>query len=180
MKLTNALLLSIWLSSAGAAQNYKSGFPGVDHVEVVQVMTFPYAGFEGSVEFLSTMRTPKSNGKAKITRLSATTSIDAYVDDVPPANSFGADFNSYVLWLISPDGKLENAGELVLHGHRRELHTTTTWDSFGMFVSAESNCLVKAPSQVVVLVNANAVNGLVEPGQFAIVNYAPPIDQQEN
>jgi hypothetical protein len=178
MKLTSAVLLAMWLSSAGAGKNYKSGYPAVD--QVGGVMTFPYPGFEGSVEFWSTVRIPKANGKAKIRRLSETTSIDVHVDDLPPASSFGADYTTYVLWLVSPEGKLENAGELVLHGDRSELHTTTTWDWFGMFVSAEPNCLVKAPSQFVVLVNASSVNGIVERGQFALINYAPVRVPQEN
>src|SRR5215471_15572250 len=109
MKLTSALLLATWLSSAVAGQNYRSGFPNyrsgfpaVDH-EIVQVMTFSYPGFTGFVDFLSTVPTPKANGKARIIRLCPITSIDAYVDDLPPASSFGEDFCTYVLWLISPE-----------------------------------------------------------------------------
>jgi hypothetical protein len=178
MKSTTTLLLAMWLSCAVSGKNYKSGYPAVD--QVVTVMTFPYPGFEGSVEFWSTVRTPKANGKARITRLSEITSIDVQVDELPPASSFGADFRTYVFWLVSPEGKLENAGEFVLHGDSSKLHTRTTWGWFGMFVSAEPNCLVNAPSQFVVLVNAASVNGIVERGQFAIINYAPAIVAEEN
>jgi hypothetical protein len=178
MKFTNAIFLALWLSSAGLGQNFKSGSPGVDQASVV--MTFPYPGFKGSVDFWSTVRIPKANGKAKITRLSATTSIDAYVDDLPPASSFGAEFNTYVLWLISPEGKVENAGEFVLHGDKSELHATTTWDSFGMVVSAESNCHAKAPTEFVVLVNAFSVDGIVEPGQLVLIPYAGLAEAEEN
>jgi hypothetical protein len=169
MKLSTALLLAMWLSPA-AGQDYTSVSQGVDHV--FQVTTFSYPGFKGYVKLWSTPRMRKAKGKVWIARESATTTIDARVDDLPPAPSFDAALNTYVLWLISPEGKLENAGEFVLHGDGSELQTTTTLASFGMFVSAEPNCLVEAPSQFVVLVNAPTVNGIWAPGPSAIINYA--------
>jgi len=148
MKLSTALLLLMWLSPA-VSQDNKSVSQAVDHV--FQVTTFSYPGFKGFVNLWSTRRMPKAKGKVWIERESATTIIYARVDDLPPAPSFDAALNTYVLWLISPEGKLENAGEFVLHRDGSELQTTTTLASFGMFVSAEPDCSVAAPSQFVVL-----------------------------
>jgi hypothetical protein len=171
MKLSTALLLALWLGPA-ASQDNKSVSQAVDHV--FQVTTFSYPGFKGYVKLWSTQRMPKAKGKVWIARESATTTIDARVDDLPPAQSFDAALKTYVLWLISPEGKLENAGEFVLRGDASELQTTTTLASFGMFVSAEPDCFVEAPSQFVVLVNAPRVNGIWAPGPSAVINYAPP------
>jgi hypothetical protein len=183
MKLSSAVLLAMWLSPA-AGQDYKSVSPALNHVfqvttspalnRVFQVTTFPYPGFKGYVKLWSAQRTPKAKGKVWIARECATTIIDARVDDLPRAQSFDTALTTYVLWLISPEGKLENAGEFVLHRDGSELQTTTTLASFGMFVSAEPNCCVEAPSQFVVLVNAPTVNGIWAPGPPAIINYAPP------
>jgi hypothetical protein len=170
MKLSTALLLAMWLSPA-ASQDYKSVSPALDHV--FHVTTFSYPGFKGYVKLWSAQRTPKAKGKVWIARESATTTIDARVDDLLPAPSFDAALNTYVLWLISPEGKLENAGEFVLHRDGSELQTTTTLASFGMFVSAEPNCFVEAPSEFVVLVNAPRVNGIWAAGPPAVINYAP-------
>jgi hypothetical protein len=171
MKLSTALLLAVWLSPA-AGQDYISVSQAVDHV--FQVTTFSYPGFRGYVKLWSTQQMPKAKGKVWVVRESATTTIDARVDDLPPAQSFDAALNTYVLWLISPAGKLENAGEFVLQGDGSKLQTTTTLASFGMFVSAEPNCFVEAPSQFVVLVNAPTVNGIWAAGPPAVINYAPP------
>jgi hypothetical protein len=176
MQLTSALLLAMWLGSAVAGQNFKNGSPAVD--QVVQVMTFPYAGFKGHVYFLSTPPTPRANGRVKITRLSPTTIIDAHVDDLPPANSFCPCFSRYVLWLIAPDGELQNAGDFVMHGDSGELHTTTAWCQFGMIVTAEPNCPVEAPSELVVLLNEFSVPGIAEPGRFASIDYAPELSEE--
>src|SRR5262245_38636759 len=170
MKVSTALLLAMWLSPA-ASQDYTSISQAVDHV--FQVTTFSYAGFSGYVKLWSTRRMPKAKGKVGIARESARTIIYAQVDDLPPAQSFDAALNTYVLWLISPEGKLENAGELILHGDGSELQTTTTLASFGMFVTAEADCLAAAPIHFVVLVNAPTVNGIWAPGPAAIINYAP-------
>jgi len=78
--------------------------------------------------------------------------------------SFDAAFNTYVLWLISPEGKLENEGEFALRRDRSEHQTTATLACFGMFVTAEANCSVEAPSHFVVLANAPTVNGRWAPG----------------
>ncbi len=167
--LTTALL-AMWLSPA-VGQNYDSVSKAALHV--FQVMTFSYPGFNGSVTFWPTSRVPKAKGKVSIVRECETTIIVARLDDIPPAKSFGAAFNTYVLWLISPEGKLETAGEFVLHGDKGELFTGTALGSFGMFVSVEPNRHVKAPSQFVVFVNATSVDGILEPGRPAIINYAP-------
>src|SRR5215475_9361274 len=171
MKLSTALLLVMWLSPA-VSQDNPSVSQAVDHV--FQVTTFSFPGFRGFVKLWSTRRMPRAKGTVGIARESATTVIHARVDDLPPAQSFDAALNTYVLWLISPDGRLENAGEFVLHGDSSELQTSTTLASFGMFVSAEPDCLVEAPSQFVVLVNAVRVNGIWAPGPPAVINYAPP------
>jgi len=171
MKLSIALLLLMWLSPA-VSQDNKSVSQAVDRV--FQVTTFSYPGFKGYVKLWSTPRMPRAKGKVWIERESATTIIDARVEDLPPAPSFDAALNTYVLWLISPEGKLENAGQFVLHGDGSALQTTTTLASFGMFVSAEPDCSVEAPSQFVVLVNAPRVSGIWAPGPSAVINYASP------
>jgi hypothetical protein len=167
----NALLLALLLISS-ARQDYNTVTR--DTQRIFQVITFSYPGFDGIVKFWPTVRTMDAKGSIRVTRKSGTTFIDARVDDLPPASAFDGAFSTYVLWLISPEGKLENAGQFVLVGDGSELQTTTTWSSFGMFVTAEPNCRVQAPSQFVVLVNAPWVNGIWQPGRPAIIRYAPP------
>jgi hypothetical protein len=170
MKLSTALLFAMWLSPA-ASQDYTSISQAVDHV--FQVTTFSYPGFKGYVKLWSTQRIPEAKGKVWIARESAKNDHRRASGRPTTVPIFRAAFNTYVLWLISPEGKLENAGEFVLRRDRSELQTTTTLASFGMFITAEPNCSVEAPSRFVVLVNAPTVNGIWAPGPAAIIHYAP-------
>jgi hypothetical protein len=138
-------------------------------------MTFSYPGFNGSVKFRPTARVPNGKGKVNVVRECETTIIVARLNHIPSPKSFGAAFNTFVLWLISPEGNLETAGEFVLHGDKGELETRTNLGSFGMFVSVEPNRHVKAPSEFVIFVNAASVDGILEPGRPAIINYASPL-----
>src|SRR5262245_18869043 len=109
MKLAIALFLSVWLVPAADSDSPTD--------DVSQIMTFSYpVNFDGIVDLWPTTRMPGAKGKAAIAREAGVIEIDVLLDDILQAPNFGGDFNTYVLWLISPDGRVENAGELVLNG----------------------------------------------------------------
>jgi hypothetical protein len=162
-----ALLMTTWSSHAVAQDNW-SVWRASGHV--FSVMTFSYAGYSGYVKLWGTNQLPHAKGEIYVSRDSELASIDALVEDLPPASSFGIAFNTYVLWLVAPDGKLENAGVFPMHGDKGQLHAETTLDTWGMFVSAEPDCNVQAPSEVVVLVNT-VDSGALRRGP-AIIHYA--------
>jgi outer membrane protein OmpA-like peptidoglycan-associated protein len=58
-----------------------------------------------------------------------------------------------VLWAITPEGKPNNLGELLLDGNKSKLTATTNLQSFGMIVTAEPYFAVNMPSDVVVMEN---------------------------
>jgi len=93
--------------------------------------------------------------------------MDILVDHLPPAQNLGEHFNTYVVWLISPDGETYKVGELTLNGNSGILHATTNWGAFGIFVTAEpDNCGI-CPSTVV-LANDVCVSGL-QPERLAAI-----------
>src|SRR5947209_8896072 len=51
-------------------------------------------------------------GEAKIEAKRGATSIEANVDDMPEPSSFGAEFLTYIVWVVSPDGRTNNVGEI--------------------------------------------------------------------
>ena len=58
-----------------------------------------------------------------------------------------------MLWAITPEGRANNLGQLVLEGTKSKLVTTTQLQTFGLIVTAEPDFGVTVPSEDVVLEN---------------------------
>ena len=68
--------------------------------------------------------------------------------------TFGAEYLTYVMWAISPDGHAVNLGEVLIGGNdRSKLTATTDLQAFALIVTAEPYFAVRQPSNVVVLEN---------------------------
>ena len=106
---------------------------------------------EIDVLFRGTHRLPMAEGKAEVKREKGLTNINLKVDEIRPAQEFGGDFSTYVLWTVSPESQVVNAGELILNEDEKRVKATTPLQTFGMFVTAEPHFLVKTPSTFVVL-----------------------------
>ena len=107
------------------------------------------------VQFRGTRRLPLARGKATVRGRRGAAEIDIRIERMKPA-LFGGDYNTYVLWTVSPEGVVVNTGEFILRGHRSRLNTSTPLSTFGMFVTAEPHFLVRQPSAFVVLQNVSA------------------------
>src|SRR5581483_3630923 len=80
--------------------------------------------------------------------------VDAKFEHLLPASKFGLEYLTYVLWAITPEGRPENLGELVLNSDgKASLHVTTELQAFGMIVTAEPYFAVTQPSDLVVMEN---------------------------
>ena len=106
---------------------------------------------EIDVLFRGTHRLPMAEGRAEVKREKGLTYINLKVDEIRPAQEFGGDFSTYVLWTVSPESQVVNAGELILNQDEKRVKATTPLQTFGMFVTAEPHFLVKTPSTFVVL-----------------------------
>ena len=104
-------------------------------------------GFEG------TPLLPRAKGEAKVQSERGGITIDAKFDGLTPANGFGPEYLTYVLWAITPDGRPQNLGEILPSKDMNNIHVTTAFQSFGMIVTAEPYYAVSQPSDVVVLQN---------------------------
>lgn len=113
-------------------------------------------GTAAKVTFQGTERLPLAEGEANVRRRRGTTEISVRLEKLKPALLFGGDFNTYVLWTVSPEGVAVNAGEFIQRGQKSRLEATTPLSTFGMFVTAEPHFLVAEPSSFVVLENASA------------------------
>jgi len=116
-------------------------------------------GFEG------TPLLPNARGEAKVESERGGITIEARFDGLTPANGFGSEYLTYVLWAISPDGRAQNLGEVLPADKKNHIQVTTALQSFGLIVTAEPYFSVSQPSDLVVLQNVikpNKTEGILE------------------
>ena len=79
--------------------------------------------------------------------------IDAHFDELEPPSRFGAEYLTYVLWAITPEGRATNLGEVQFDDKDARVKVTTELQAFGMIVTAEPYFAVTQPSDAVVIEN---------------------------
>ena len=109
----------------------------------------------GSTEigFQGTPLLAQAKGHARVENKNGQLAISAEFEDLVPAQRFGNEYLTYVLWAITPEGKPSNLGEVLLNGNKAKIEATTPLQAFGLMVSAEPYFAVSQPSNVVVLQN---------------------------
>jgi outer membrane protein OmpA-like peptidoglycan-associated protein len=105
------------------------------------------------IDFRGTELMPAARGEAKVDSQMGSTKVDVHVDRLTPANQFGPEYLTYVLWAITPEGRAQNLGELALSGDHSGLLATSSLQVFGLIVTAEPYFAVTQPSDVVVMEN---------------------------
>jgi outer membrane protein OmpA-like peptidoglycan-associated protein len=89
------------------------------------------------------------------------------MEHLSPANGFGQEYLTYVLWAITPQGRPVNLGEILPTGSKDKSHITVTTDlqAFGLMVTAEPYFAVTMPSDLVVAQNVllNSTTGVIQP-----------------
>jgi outer membrane protein OmpA-like peptidoglycan-associated protein len=110
---------------------------------------------EGStpIDFRGTELMPAARGNARVDSKMGSTKVDTHLEKMTPAGQFGPEYMTYVLWAITPEGRANNLGEVVLQGDHANLQSTTDLQSFGLIVTAEPYFAVTQPSDVVVAEN---------------------------
>ncbi len=110
-----------------------------------------------SVKFRGTTVLPRLKGEAKVKRAGRRgTRVEFNVEDLPRASELGGIYTTYILWAISPDGHVDNLGEIKRSGSTfidSKLDVTTPLQTFAMILTAEPHFLMKVPSRMVVMEN---------------------------
>ncbi len=129
-----------------------------------RTIAITYFRDEVKVDMGGTTLRPEAKGEAKVERWRKrnTSEIDIRVENLIPAFNYGADYNTYVLWAITPAGQVDNLGEFRLSGGSARLKTATAHQTFALIVTAEPHYLVRLPSRMVVLENRTPATNKVE------------------
>jgi outer membrane protein OmpA-like peptidoglycan-associated protein len=105
------------------------------------------------IDFRGTDLLPGSRGEAKVESKQGYIEIEVEFDDLQPATRNGAEYLTYVMWAITPEGRTANLGEVLLNGTKSKLNVTTELQVFALVVTAEPYFAVTRPSDLVVMEN---------------------------
>ena len=133
-------------------------FAQVDIARKTTAVTYPLDETV-KVQFRGTTRFPRMKGDATVKRTKKNGSeVKLSISKMPRPFELGAGYATYVLWAISPDGQIDNLGEIKRRGFWEfdsNIKVTTPLQTFALIVTAEPHFLVKRPSQAIMLENLN-------------------------
>jgi outer membrane protein OmpA-like peptidoglycan-associated protein len=118
-----------------------------------KAMNYQHRGGATKIDFRGTNLLPGSRGEAKVESKQGYIEIEVEFDGMQPATRNGAEYLTYVLWAITPEGRTTNLGEVLLNGTKSKLNVTTELQVFGLLVTAEPYFAVTRPSDLVVMEN---------------------------
>ena len=94
------------------AQNKKE-IPAADFVsKSIKAVGYEVDGGGTKVIFVGTSAASQAIGEAKVEAKTGGTSIELKVNSMPQPTSLGAEFLTYVLWTVTPDGTTTNVAEI--------------------------------------------------------------------
>src|SRR5678815_4887128 len=89
------------------------------------------------IDFAGTALLPKAEGNATVAGEQGYMKIDARFNNLEPAQRFGREYLTYVLWAITPEGRAVNLGEIQVNNDDAKVQVTTQLQAFGLIVTAE-------------------------------------------
>jgi outer membrane protein OmpA-like peptidoglycan-associated protein len=135
--------------SAGAAPIYR-----VTVTErTAKAISYQHRSGATKIDFSGTALMPSAHGEAKVESKQGYVEIEIEFRNLPEATQFGAEYLTYVLWAITPEGRTSNLGEILRNGTSGKLDVTTELQAFGLVVTAEPYFAVSRPSDIVVMEN---------------------------
>ena len=166
-----ALALFVIASAAAAersssAQQNRSSFEVTMVARTITVINYEHRGGSTQIGFQGSPIMPNGKGSGKVESKQGRIQISADFQKLSPPQLFGPEYLTFVLWAITPEGKSNNLGEILLDGDKSKISVTTSLQTFGLIVTAEPYFAVSTPSNAVVLEN------IVVPGTVGTIEQA--------
>jgi outer membrane protein OmpA-like peptidoglycan-associated protein len=118
-----------------------------------KAVNYRHRGGATKINFAGTNLMPKARGEAKVESKQGYIEIEVEFDNLSKPDQFGAEYMTYVMWAVTPEGRAINLGEVLLNGTRSKLDVTTDLQAFGLIITAEPYFAVTQPSNLVVMEN---------------------------
>jgi hypothetical protein len=116
---------------------------------------------------------PNASGQAKLKMGNVEVTVEAQANGLGAPGSFGTQFETYVVWAITPAGKAFKLGAMEAKGNRFELNTKSAVRSFAIVVTAEPYQQVMRPADTIVLEVPAGGQTVAAGCQFLKGGYAP-------
>ncbi|PYV95353.1 MAG: flagellar motor protein MotB [Acidobacteria bacterium] len=163
MKIYGTALCALLLGSLVLARQDTTPIEPMDQTPVFRVnvvarttkaVNYRHRGGSTMVDLKGTSLMPQATGKAKVDSKAGRLEIGIDVARLGPAGKFGAQYLTYVLWAVTPEGRSVNLGEVVPNSDgKNSLDVTTDLQAFGLVITAEPYFAVTRPSNLVVVEN---------------------------
>ena len=164
MKLIGACLMVCGVVAAQGPQNQNenaarmaAGSPPIYRVTVIsrtaKAVSYQHRSGATKIDFQGTDLLPTARGQAKVESRQGRIEIEVEFDGLQAATKNGAEYLTYVLWAVTPEGRTSNLGEVLLNGTKSKLNVTTELQVFGLVVTAEPYYAVTQPSDLIVMEN---------------------------
>ena len=150
------MILAVFSFSSGMASPQSAlSTPASDLVsKSTKAVGYQVGGGSTKVDLKGTGLMPLANGEAKVEAQKGITKITVMITGMEQATKFGTEFLTYVLWVVSPDGRTANIGELLISKlGQGKLQVTTQLQTFSLIVTAEPYFSVQQPSELVIVEN---------------------------
>ena len=194
MKTISILLVACGVLAAQALQNQSentarmtAGSEPIYRVSVTarttQAVNYQHRSGSTKIDFQGTDLLPNAHGEAKVESKQGAIEIEAEFDGLQAATKNGAEYLTYVLWAVTPEGRTSNLGEILLNGTKSHLNVTTELQVFGLVVTAEPYFAVTQPSDLIVMENVvrpdtrgkiEAIDAKYELLQLSLIHISEP------
>jgi outer membrane protein OmpA-like peptidoglycan-associated protein len=135
--------------ASGAAPIYRASVTA----RTVKAVNYRHRSAATKIDFRGTDLLPNAHGEAKVQSKQGYIAIEVEFRNLQAATAYGAEYLTYVLWAITPEGRTSNLGEILLNGTSSKLDVTTELQVFGLVVTAEPYFAVTQPSDLIVMEN---------------------------
>jgi outer membrane protein OmpA-like peptidoglycan-associated protein len=153
-------LIAISLLTGTAAAQVQQSVPDSNlTTKSVKAVGYKVGGGSTKVDLRGTELLSAASGEAKIEAKPGATTIEISLIGVAQPSTLGAEFLTYVLWVVTPDGRSGNTGEIIVNKNGEgKLKVTTPAQAFALLVTAEPYFAIRFPSEMIVLENDTRKN----------------------
>jgi outer membrane protein OmpA-like peptidoglycan-associated protein len=162
LRIHKVILALLWaaLTTGFCAAQTQQSEPAANLISgTVAAIGYPVGGGGTKVNMVGTPAASGASGEAKVDAKTGGTGVTLKVAGMPQPTVLGAEFLTYVLWTVTPDGTTANLGEIPIdkNGQGR-LDATAQSQTFALIVTAEPYYAVRVPSELIVLTNETRKN----------------------
>ncbi|MFZ0886457.1 MAG: OmpA family protein [Candidatus Acidiferrales bacterium] len=156
------ILVLLWtgLTAGFCAAQIEPTEPSANVISgTVAAIGYPVGGGGTKVTMVGTPTASQASGEAKVDAKVGGTAVSFKVAGMPQPTALGAEFLTYVLWTVTPDGTTTNLGEVPIDKNGQgKLDATAQSQTFALIVTAEPYYAVHIPSELIILTNETRKN----------------------